>query len=453
MVQEVGKEMIRKCLLTKAILLSALMWTCTVAQPLATRAQQAQDQTTAKPTYTIPEYNAFQAANAEKDSQARLKLLDDFVAKFPNSTLNQYVYQLYIKTYTELKNYPKAVEYADKLSALGDKADVTQRLQALVQRCQVFPYAFNAKAPDAADQLNKERSAAQEGIKLLTALPKSDPKMTDAQFEEQKKPALALFQNAAGFACSQLKDYQCAITAFKTVLSLTPTDAAASYRMGVAYLEMKPPQALDGFWALGRAINLKIPDSDKIKDYLRRQILAYEQPGCDSLADAQLNELLQLSANSPDRPATYTIPSADDLNKIRTSSNILTVLADLKAGGDKAKMTWLALCGAEFPEVVGKLIDITQGTDSVQLKLYTGATPEEIQAATTANLDVKVVGQPEASRLEKEQGVRFSGTLVGYDPDPNFMLHWDKAKVNSEDIPTERGGAKKPVHKPAAKKN
>ena len=42
-------------------------------------------------------------------------MLDDFVAKFPNSTLNPYVYQLYIKTYTELKNYPKVIEYADKL--------------------------------------------------------------------------------------------------------------------------------------------------------------------------------------------------------------------------------------------------------------------------------------------------------------------------------------------------
>jgi tetratricopeptide (TPR) repeat protein len=444
--------MIRKCLLTKAILLSALVWTCMLVHPATTRAQAPADQ--AKPTYTIPEYNAFQAANAEKDPQARLKLLDDFGAKFPSSTLNPYVYQLYIKTYTDLKNYPKVIEYADKVVALGDKVDAGGKLQALQARCQVFPYAYNAKAPDATEQLNKERTAAQDGAKLLAAFPKpAGATMTDAQFEEQKKPGIAFFQNALGFACSQLKDSPCAISAFKAVLGLTPTDAIASYRLGVAYLEMKPPQALDGFWALGRAINLKISDSDKIKDYLRRQILAYEQPGCDSLADAQLNELLQLSANSPDRPATYTIPSADDLNKIRTSSNILTVLADLKAGGDKAKMTWLALCGAEFPEVVGKLIDITPGTDSVQLKLYTGATPEEIQAATTANLDVKVVGQPEASRLEKEQGVRFSGTLVGYDPDPNFMLHWDKAKVNAEDIPTEKGGAKKPVHKPATKKN
>ena len=444
--------MIRKCLIMKAILLSALVWACVLARPAATQAQQAQDQ--AKPTYTIPEYNAFQAANAEKDPQARLKLLDDFVAKFPSSTLNPYVYQLYIKTHTDLKNYPKVIEYADKVIALGDKVDAAGKLQALQARCQVFPYAYNAKAPDATEQLNKERDAALQGGKLLADFPKpAGSTMTDEQFAEQKKPVLAFFQNSAGFACLQLKDYPCAINAFKAVLALTPTDAVASYRLGVAYLEMKPPRALDGFWALARAINLKIPDGDKIKDHLRRQILAYEQPGCDSLADAQLNELLQLAANSPERPATYTIPSADDLNKIRTSSNILTVIADLKPGGDKAKMTWLALCGAEFPEVVGKLIDITPGTDFVDLKLYTGATPEEIQAATTANLDVKVVGQPEAARLEKDQGVRFSGTLVGYDPEPTFMLHWDKAKVNPEDIPTEKGGVKKPVHKPATKKN
>ena len=36
-----------------------------------------------------------------------------------------------------------------------------------------------------------------------------------------------------------------------------------------------------------------------------------------------------------------------------------------------------------------------------------------------------------------------------YDPDPAFMLHWEKGKVNAEDIPKEKG--KKPVRRPAAK--
>jgi hypothetical protein len=435
----------RQRLAVTGIMFIALMILGLPARPAAALSQP-QDQS--KQPYTIPEYNAFQAARAETNPQARLKLLDDFVVKFPSSSLLQYVYQLYYQTYSDMKNYPKTMEYADKLLAMGDKVDASTQLGALQVRVQVFPLAYNAKAPDANDQLTKERDAALLGLQLLKAYAKpANSPLTDDQFAEQKKPGMVFFLGAAGFAQLQLKDYPGAIKSFKESLALNPSDAATSYRLGLAYLEMKPPQSLDGFWQVARAINLKIPDDAKIKDYLRRQILAYEQPQCDSLADAQLNELLQLAAGATERPATYTIPSGADLQKIVQSSTILTVLTDLKAGGDKAKITWLAICGAEFPEVVGKVIDVKPGADFVELLLYTGATPEEIQAATTANLDVKVVGQPEAARLQKDDGVRFSGTLVSYDPEPAFMLHWDKAKVNPEDIPAEKGGAKHPPHK------
>jgi tetratricopeptide (TPR) repeat protein len=430
-------------LTVKGILLIALIVLGASARPAAALGQP-QDQS--KPTYTIPEYNAFQAARAETNAQARVKLLDDFVTKFPNSTLMTYVYQLYYTTYAELKNYPKTLEYIDKLLALGDKVDAGTRLGAIQERVKDFPAAYNPKAPDANDQLGKARDAALLGVQLLQAYPKP-ANMTDEQFAEQKKNGLLFFYGSVGFAQLQLKDYTGAITTLKASLALNPNDAATSYRLGVAYLEMKPPQPLDGFWQVARAIDLKIPDDAKVKDYLRRQILAYEQPGCDSLADAQLNELLQLAAGTAERPATYTIPSSADLDKVRQSSNILTVLTDLKGGGDKAKITWLAICGAEFPEVVGKVIEVKPGADFVELLLYTGATPEEIQAATTPNLDVKVVGQPEASRLQKDDGVRFSGTLASYDPEPAFMLHWEKAKVNPEDIPAEKTPGKHAPHK------
>jgi hypothetical protein len=65
---------------------------------------------------------------------------------------------------------------------------------------------------------------------------------------------------------------------------------------------------------------------------------------------------------------------------------------------------------------------------------------------------VKVAGQPDAARLEKDNPVRFTGTLTAYDPDPAFMLHWEKAKVNQEDIPKEKAAPKKPMRKPAPKK-
>jgi hypothetical protein len=240
------------------------------------------------------------------------------------------------------------------------------------------------------------------------------------------------------------------VAAYKIVLANTPNDALTSYRIGLAYLAMNPPQTLDGIWAVARAIDLKIPDADKVKDYLRKTIVNYEQPTCDTLVDGQINELLQLAANSPGRPDSYTIPAAADLRKIAQSSTIVTVIADLGAGGDKAKMTWLAICGAEFPEVVGKIIDVQKADASVDFLVYFGATQEDVEAATTANMDVKVwiapkpggaatdiPPQPDVVRLQKDDPIRFSGTLLSYDPSP-FLLHWDKVKVDPTIIP-EKG--------------
>ena len=439
--------MIRMRFATKGILLTALVLFFLPARPVAARAPQ-QDQ--GKTSYTIPEYNAFQAARAETNAQNRLKLLDDFVSKFPSSTLMTYVDQLYVSTYTELKNYPKVVEYSDKMLAMGDKLDTGTRLQVLQTRVQVFPFAFNPKAPDAHDQLVKERDAAKEGADLLAKYPKpADSKLTDDQFAEQKKPGIAFFDAAAGFADLQLKDYPAAIDAFKGATADNPKDAISYYREGLAYLGATPPQSVDGFWALARAINLGVPDADKIKDYLRKAILVYEQPGCDSSVDAQLGELLTLAGTSGDRPTTYTIPAAADLQKIAASSTILTVLTDLGGGGDKAKQTWLAICGAQFPGVVGKIIEVKQGGGFVNFEVFTGADEDEVQKATTANMDVKVwtaappagtpnaaqeTPQPDVTRLAKDDGVRFSGAIVSYDPSP-FLLHWDQVKVDPTTIP------------------
>ncbi len=428
----------------RGIVLALTLFLCWQVKPAAAQEAQAQ-----QPSYTIPEYNAFQACRAETNAQTRLKCLDDFNSKFPKSTLMKYIDQMYWGTYNELKNYAKVVEYADKYIAESDaKADVAARVQALYTRCAVFEFAYNPKASDANDQLTKAKTAAQLGLDTLNLLPKPE-NMNDQQFADQKKPVAALFYNTMGFAQLQMKDYTNAATAFKSALTNAPTDGVAEYRLGVAYLQATPPLSMDGFWALARAIALKAPGDAQIKDYLRKQLVRYQQSGCDNLIDSQMAELLQLAAGSPDKPATYSIPAAADLDKVRQGLNILTVLTDLSAGGDKAKTTWLAVCGSDFPEVVGKVIEVTPGTDTVELHVFTGATSEEMEKATAANMDVKIPGQPEASRLQKDDGVRFSGTLTGYDPSP-FMLHWEKGKVNAEDIPPEKkeGQTRKP-HKVA----
>jgi hypothetical protein len=252
-----------------------------------------------------------------------------------------------------------------------------------------------------------------------------------------------------GFAAMQGKDYKGAVDGFKAALAIDATAGLTWFRLGVTYLQMDPPQYMDGFWALARSIALKAPGEAQVRTYLHGQLLRYQQTGCDRLLDQQMNELLTLAAGTGDRPANYTIPSKDDLDKAR--QDMATFIADLKAGGDKGKLRWLATCGLEFPEVSGKVIEVVTN-DSVTLRVFTGATPEETEAGAVANMEVKVEGQPEAKRIEKDSGVRFSGLLANYTPDP-FLLRWEKAKVNPEDIPGEKAapGKKAPPKRPPKK--
>jgi hypothetical protein len=69
-----------------------------------------------------------------------------------------------------------------------------------------------------------------------------------------------------------------------------------------------------------------------------------------------------------------------------------------------------------------------------------------MQAATAPNMEIHVIGQPDAKRIQKDDYVRFTGTLTGYSQSP-FMLTWDNSRVNAEDIAPEKAapGAKRPA--------
>jgi tetratricopeptide (TPR) repeat protein len=431
------------------LLLAVLSLSCTPSAP----AQDAAAAGGAQPKYTMAEYNSFQAANAEKNPAAQIKLLDDFVAKYPSSALLNYIYPLYYKNYYAQKNFPKAIEYADKMLAMGDKISPAEKYDAHYVRA----YAFNSIQNPDAETAKAARAAALAGLKILDQLPKPDG-VDDKTFADQKKQSLIVFNGTAATAGMAAKDYAGAIESYKAVLALAPDDLVSHYKLGQAYMAIAPPQQLDAIWYFARAATSKSAteqQSKSVKSYIRKVIANYQGGTvCDTLTDAEMNELLQLAPNSVDRPASYKLVSSADLDAARKDMTIATVVTDLKAGGDKGKLTWTAACGLEFPDVPGKLLEITAATDTIGLKTAFVTSDAEFEAATTPNMDViiKKADQPEAAKLEKGNPVRFTGTLESYDPDPAFMLHWDKAKVNAEDLP-KAGPAKKPVaRKPAPKK-
>ncbi|MGH9641566.1 MAG: hypothetical protein ACRD3Q_04010, partial [Terriglobales bacterium] len=286
----------------------------TLARPRAEAGAQA----AGKQPYTMAEYNAYQAAAAEKDPAQKVKLLDDFVSKYPNSALLIYVYPLYYQAYAELKNYQKVIQYADKVVALGSKVDAGVHYQALYARAFAYNALSTAQPAWGADPANAKpaEDAAVEGLTALDAL-KKPATMTDDAFAAQKKQIQIYFNGTAAQAAMSLKDYPTAIKYYKAVLAVTPDDWVMDYKIGQAYEAMAPPQHIDAFWEIARAVGAKgTPEaqSKKLKDYLRKLIVNYQQAACDNLTDAELNELLQLASSSPERPASYTLPTVADLD-------------------------------------------------------------------------------------------------------------------------------------------
>jgi tetratricopeptide (TPR) repeat protein len=439
--------MIRKWIVTGAGLLWVALGVGSGAGKLWAASQAAQDQ--AKPGYTMPEYNAYKDADAEPNPQQKVAKLDAFVKQYNASTLMPYIYRDYYTTYMALKNFAQVIEYTDRMIALGDKIDMNGRLEAYYIRAQAFYMGMADKTLQTPDALTKARDASLAGLKTVDALKKPDA-ATDAQFDQQKKGVKVLFNSVAALASTSMKDYAAAAGYYKAVLSITPDDAVSHYRLGIVNLLMTPPASTDGFWELARAIDLKIPNDAQVRAYLKNQIIRYQQPSCDKLVDDQMNELLTLAATAADRPATLNVPSTADLQKARDDT--ANFIPSLVAGGDAGKTMWLASCGLEYPDVGVRIMEAPAvDGDTVTLKVFRGTTPEEIEAATTSNMIVKIDGQPEAKRLEKDAVVRFTGTLVAYTQSP-FMLTWDKAKINTEDLPEEKGPKKAPVRKAPAKK-
>jgi len=408
-----------------ALLLTIGSVACVLTAPPAAAAQ-------ANPGYTTEEFNAYNQAKSTADPAAKIKALDAFVAKYNNPTLMPYVYTDEYQAYYATKNYAKTIETIDKLLALGDKLDAATKLRALLSRAQAYGAGATDPALQTPEMLTKTRDTAAQGLTLANGLAKP-ANMTDAQFDTQKKSLGFIFNSVAGTAASYQKDWKATIASFKVALTMNAEDAFTHYRLGAAYLQDAPPQANDGFWELGRSLALKIQGGDQVKQYMRGRLVQYQQPGCDKLADDEINQIVTQAGAGTDKPADFNIPSAQDLQTARDDTN--SFLPWLQEGGAHGKTMWLATCGLEYPDVAVRVMEIVQGdaADKFTLRVFRAPTEDEMKAGTAPNMEIHVAGQPEVKGIHKDDLLRFTGTLNGYQQTP-FLLTWDDSKVNSDDL-------------------
>ena len=429
---------------SQRILMGAVLFAGVVITSGAAFAQAAQ--TAQAPPYNRDEYDRFIACTAEKVPELKIKCLDEFVAKSPNAAktpeLAPFIANGYMQAYRDVKDWPKTIEAADKLLTYGEKINAGDQVTARFIRAQAY-ISGGAATSNTAEKQTAARESARQGMKDLEALKKPDG-ASQADFDKIKQQYTAYFDTVIAATSESLKDAPSMIAAQRALADLDPTDATPWYKIGLAYRAMTPPQDLDAFWALGRAVSIKSPNQQKIHDYLKQLVGVYQQASCDKLVDDEVNQLITLAAGSPDRPASFTLYTADDLNKARTDTT--NFIPYLKEGGEHGKLMWRAVCGLEYPAIVTKLIAIdAPDAGPMVLHTFTGASKDETDNGTVADMEVKVdPPQPDVKRIGINDELEFGATLVGYDQTP-FMLHWEKGKVNPEYIPAETG--KKPVPK------
>jgi len=411
---------------------------------MALRAGGAQAQQGQAQAYSREAYDAFNTCKAMTAPEQEIGCLDNWMTKYSKTDagLLFYVYADYFKDYPLVRDYPKAVEACDKLLSLPNLDPLTQ-YQVLLGRAQNFMAGAKTRELSTPQALNAARDSARQALKALDALKKPDA-MSQDDWDKSKKSGTGILWSVIAQASNALKDFPAVIEAYRAILALDPNDGASYYAIGNAYLQMNPPQALDGYWNIARAIALKVQGEAQVRIYLKNLVLKYQggQVQCDNLLDEEVNQMIALAAGSADRPASYTLPTGDDLTKAQQDT--ANFIPYLREGGDHGKLMWLAVCGLEYTDFVSKIIGVdlppadAPPDAPIVLHLFTGATKDETDAGTTADMELKIMGQPDAKRLQAGDELRFTATLMAYDANP-FMLHWDKGKVNPEDIPAEKG--------------
>ena len=189
------RQLVFAALACASALLLCVSLNCTVMRAQDTPQNQA----------SAAEENAYQAAHNEKDAQAKIKLLDDFVAAYPDSSLLRDAYRDEYMTYFSLGNYPETANYADKFLAFGENNDSADRLAALITRAE----AFLAGCVDAVFRTPQSYTAAKataaQGLDALAQLPSPPDCLRPGPCRAERERVQSLFNSAATIAESGLK--------------------------------------------------------------------------------------------------------------------------------------------------------------------------------------------------------------------------------------------------------
>lgn len=180
------------------------------------------------------ELEAFQAMQKTMQTgnpDAELKAIEDFLEHFADTQFKVLLLQNATQIAQQKNDPALAVTYAQRTLEADPKNFEADATVAAITANGMKEFDL-----DKAEKTAKVQKYAQAALDSVQSYPKPFSQMPDAQWELQKKGAIAQAHTALGMSDMANKKYDDAITEFKTAMDTAP-DPVTQFRLGEAYLK------------------------------------------------------------------------------------------------------------------------------------------------------------------------------------------------------------------------
>lgn len=214
-------------------------------QPQQGQQAQAQPPVRRGPAVKSPEEGAaVQAIFQAPDVDTRIKGIDEFVVKYPDSEFKGLVLLVQAQSYQQKGDYERMIVAGEQ--CLEANPDPAVKVQAMLMLASSIAQKTREFDLDKQEKLDKVDKYTKGALDLINAMEKPRPDLTDEQWLGAKADMIATAYEAQGMAALAKKDYETATKQFKLASETAKTpEPATSVRLAAAYnLSGKPDDAI-----------------------------------------------------------------------------------------------------------------------------------------------------------------------------------------------------------------
>jgi tetratricopeptide (TPR) repeat protein len=138
------------------------------------------------------EETASKAVQQATDANKKIQLAEEFLQKYPQSRYRPTMYQMLVSGYFATQQVPKLLDAGEKEIEMNPND-----APVLAVMAQTLARTYNAKAPDAAKQLDKAELYSKRAIEITPTLPKPET-LTEEAFNNAKNDTLVMAHGGLG---------------------------------------------------------------------------------------------------------------------------------------------------------------------------------------------------------------------------------------------------------------